>query len=135
MSNTILIVDDAPDWRAMLAGLIEDIYPDFRVLTAASIDEAKTRLAQHNCELAIIDIRLDESDENNTEGLELLEFSHTHYPQTQALIITSYANLKTVKQAMQPDKSGTRLAIDYIEKDKIQSELLPRISAILGESS
>lgn len=133
MSHTILLVDDVQDWREMLSGLIRDVYTDIQVLTAASIDEAKTQLAQHNFDLAIVDIRLDESDENNTEGLELTTFIHKHHPHTQTLIITSYANLNTVRQAMQPNKAGIRLAKDYIEKDKLHTDLLPRIAAMLEE--
>ncbi len=134
MSPTILIVDDASDWREMLAGLIGDVFAEIRVVTAASIDEAKTHLAKNNIELAIIDIRLDESDEGNIDGITLAEFIRANYTQTQALIITGYANLETVKRAMQPDEMGSRLVIDYVQKDKLNTELLPRISAALGES-
>ena len=132
MSHTILVVDDAPDWRAILAGLIHDVHPGIEVVTAASLDEAKALLVQHDFDLAIIDIRLDESDEDNTEGLDLLEFICAHYPRTLSLVITSYASLDTVRRAMHPDQSGTRRAVDYIEKDKIHFELLQQLSAILG---
>lgn len=132
MSPTILIVDDAPDWREMLAGLIGDVLPQIQVATAASINAAKTKLAEYEIQLAIIDIRLDESDEKNIEGLTLAEFIRTNYPQTQALIITGYANLDTVKRAMQPDRTGTRLVADYIQKEHLHQELLPRVRAVLG---
>jgi DNA-binding NtrC family response regulator len=133
MSHTILVVDDAPDWRTILAGLIHDVHPEIQVITAASLDEAKALLAQHTFDLAIIDIRLDESDEENAEGLDLMEFICAHYPRTPSLVVTGYANLDTVRRAMHPDRSGARLAVDYIEKDKIHSELLPRLSAIVGK--
>ncbi|MEW5958144.1 MAG: response regulator [Chloroflexota bacterium] len=134
MSPIILIVDDAPDWRAMLAGLIGDVLPQIQVLTAASMEEARRQLTQHPIRLAIIDIRLDESDEDNIDGLTLAEFIRAHYPQTQALIITGYANLETVKRAMQPDETGARLVADYIQKENLHNELLPRLSAVLGEA-
>jgi DNA-binding NtrC family response regulator len=133
MSPKILIVDDAPDWREILAGLIVDFYPAYTVITAASIDEAKNKLALENFNLAILDIRLDDSDEGNTEGLLLTEFIHAHHPQTQVLIITGYGNLDTVERAMQPNEAGVRLAVDYIEKDKIHTELLSRISMLLDK--
>ncbi len=131
----ILIVDDGIDWREMLADLIKEIYPMFQVATAASVDEAKSFLETEDIVLAILDIRLDERDERNTEGLTLMEFIHNTYPQIQVLIITGYANLDTVRRAMQPNQAGVRLAHDYVEKDKIQTELLPRISTMLGVSS
>ena len=77
MTHTILIVDDAPDWRDMLAGLIGDVFSEIEIITAASMGEAKSCLDQHNFKLAIIDLRLDDSDEENVDGLELAEFIHT----------------------------------------------------------
>jgi CheY-like chemotaxis protein len=133
MSKAVLVVDDVSDWRIMVAGLIEDIYPDCTVVTAASQAEAKKQLVQYSFDLAIIDIRLNESDKQNTEGLDLMEFIRSRYDQTQVLIITSYPNLETVKKALRPNQSGLRPAVDYLEKDKFHEELLPRISAILGE--
>lgn len=134
MSPTILIVDDAPDWREMLAGLIGDVLPQIQVTTAASLDAAKTKFAEQDIQLAIVDIRLDESDEKNIEGLTLAEFIRADHPQTQVLIITGYANLDTVKRAMQPDQTGTSLVTDYIQKEHLHKELLPRIRTVLGET-
>ena len=131
MPQTILIVDDALDWRDILAGLIGDVFPEIGVVTAASLAEAKTLLPKYDFALAIIDIRLDESDENNIDGLTLAEFIRDHSPQTKPLIITGYANLETVKRAMQPDENGVRLVVDYVEKEKLNEELLPQITAIL----
>ncbi len=133
MSRAVLVVDDILDWRDQVAGLIEDIYPKFKIATASSVAEAKNQLAQYEFDLAIIDIRLDESDENNTDGLTLMKFIRSHYARTQVIIITSYANLETVRRAMRPDQSGARPAVDYLEKSKFLTELLPRISAIMGE--
>jgi DNA-binding NtrC family response regulator len=134
MSHTILVVDDAADWRATLAGLIQDVYPDLAVMTAASSREALAHLAEGRFDLAIIDIRLDESDEQNIEGLELMEHILRYHPGTPALVITGYANLDTVRRAMHPDEMGVRAAVDYIEKDRIHFELLPRVSGILQRS-
>lgn len=132
MLRKILIVDDALDWRDIVAGLIRDFYPDYTIVTAGSIEDAKNRLAHHTFDLAILDIRLDDSDESNTEGLSLMEFirqNHSHIP---VFIITGYGNLETVERAMRPNEAGVRLAVDYIEKDKIHTDLLPHISVLLG---
>ena len=130
MSRSILVVDDAPDWREMLAGFIEDVYPKFKITTAPSMNEAKKHLTQQDFDLAIIDIRLDDSDEGNTEGLDLMEFIRKNYTKVQVLIVTGFANLETVKRAMRPDENGVRQATDYIEKDQIHAELLSKLSAI-----
>lgn len=134
MADTVLVVDDGPDWRNMLAGLLKDVYPKIEVLTAASVKEAVAHLTNHHCILAVIDIRLDESDEKNVDGLKLLEQIKTDFPTTQALIITGYSSLETVEKALQPNEAGVRLAIDYVEKAQIQTDLLPRISQILDQA-
>lgn len=131
MSQTILIVDDAPDWRYMLAGLLNDVYSDVDVRLAGSMDEAKKILAEHACVLAIIDIRLDDSREDNVDGLYLAEHVKKHHPNTKSLIITGYANLDTVARALRPNSEGIRLADDYIQKDRLQQEFLARVAAIL----
>jgi DNA-binding NtrC family response regulator len=131
MSPKILIVDDAPDWRDILSGLIVDYHPKYTVVTAASVDEAKNKLAQDNFNLAILDIRLDDSDEGNTDGIVLMEFIRAYQSQTPVFILTGYGNLETVERAMQPNQAGVRLAVDYIEKGKVNTELLPRIAMLL----
>ena len=67
MPKNVLVVDDVPDWCAMLGGLIRDFFPDAQVITAMSQEEAKHCLANYSIDVAIVDIRLDESDEEKTK--------------------------------------------------------------------
>lgn len=71
MSPSVLIVDDVQDWREMLAGLISEVYPRVTVASVASADQAREQLESRQFDLAVIDIRLDELDEDNVDGLFL----------------------------------------------------------------
>lgn len=134
MNLTILIVDDAKDWRDLLAGLVEDEYPQAVVLTADSSAAAKTVLNDYQVNLAILDIRLDDSDEANTEGLDLMNTIRAQFADTVALMITGYPTIEAVKRALKPGDNSLPQAMDFIEKGKINTEFLPHLKRILGSS-
>jgi len=67
--HRILVVDDLPDWRETLGGLLVDAGYD--ILVACSYASALRLLAANHFDLAVLDIRLDETDDGNTDGLDL----------------------------------------------------------------
>lgn len=134
MTPAILVVDDAPDWRAILAGVIRDTCPGMKVLTAESLSEAQQILEDEQLDLAVIDIRLDEGDEQNIDGLALMEHIRRLYKGVQIIIITGYASIDAVKKAMRADDSGIRPAMDFVEKDRVHLELVPRLKLLLTRS-
>ena len=72
----ILVMDDEPradgdpSWREDLAEALQDA--GFAVDTAATTHEARTRLAETFYHLLILDIRMNEGDLDQAEGLKLL---------------------------------------------------------------
>ncbi len=120
----ILVIDDLADWRGMIGGLLQDAGYD--VQSAADADEAMRLLRQQPYHVAIIDLRLDEEDENNQEGLVLAERMNAYLPELAILILTGHADIPAVKYALQPRADGTRIAFDFLEKHEI-SKLLPSI--------
>ncbi len=60
---TILIVDDLPDWRATLSGILFD--EGYQVRRTGSREEALQMLETERFHLAVLDVRLDETDEDN----------------------------------------------------------------------
>ncbi len=133
MSISVLVVDDVQDWRTMLVGLVQDLYPEAEIRSAGSLDEAKLHLQENAIDLAVVDVRLDESDENNIDGLRLMEHIFENYSLMQTIIITGYANIDRVKKALMPDTFGKRPAIDFIEKSNLHRELIPRLQIIMKQ--
>ena len=67
----ILLVDDNKYWREQLGGLLEEKF-GYQVVTVVSKDDAIQHIKKSEpYHLALIDMRLDEADENNREGVEL----------------------------------------------------------------
>jgi len=122
----ILIVDDLPDWRKMLSGLLSD--EGYEVVTAGKTNEALELLYQKPYHVAILDLRLHEADEENRDGLTLAEEMKRYLPELAIIMLTGHADIPSIKQAMKPRESGVSIAFDFLEKDEL-SELPERIAA------
>lgn len=69
-TGRILLVDDGEDWRKQLGELLRDL--GYQTVTAASKEEAiQYFTADELYDLAIIDLRLDESKQDNKDGVNL----------------------------------------------------------------
>jgi len=115
VQNNILIVDDLPDWRKTLSGLLIDVGYD--VQTAESSARALALLEKNHCDLAVVDLRLDESNEDDEGGLDLAVQIKQRWPNVKVIIITGYGTPARIKRAIEPDsQTGLKLADDYIPK-------------------
>ena len=132
MSNTehtILVVDDLSDVRATISGMLAD--EGYEVETAGSLTEALTLLKNGHFDLAILDVRLDEVDEDNIEGFDLAAEIRQHWPDMKIVLLTGYASISMVNRALRPDSQYKRLVDEFIEKSSIE-ELLEIVPGLLG---
>ncbi len=117
-NHRILVVDDLPDWRSTIGGLLED--EGYEVQVAGSSPQA-LELLESNCfDLAVLDIRLDETDEGNTEGLNLASEIKKRWPGVKIVIITGYGTPEIMKEALEPDAKGNKLAANYVPKTETE---------------
>jgi CheY-like chemotaxis protein len=114
----ILVVDDLPDWRATLSGILLD--EGYEVCAAGDRQEALRLLEAERFHLAILDVRLDESDEDNREGLELMRQIKAYDPTTAVIILTGYADVRMVQDALRPQANGLPFAYSFVEKPNSQ---------------
>jgi diguanylate cyclase (GGDEF)-like protein len=82
----VLLVDDDPQVRAMLAALLEG---EFDVRAAASAEEARELLGRQPCDLILADQQMP-----GMTGVELLEWVRQACPDTVRLLMTGYAALE-----------------------------------------
>jgi len=120
-----LIVDDnledLESFKAILRG-------GFSTLTASSFEEAK-RLLSSSLDIALLDIRLDDTDPSNREGLELLKHIKSELPHLPVIMITAYGDVDIAVEAM---KLG---AADFIQKEKVSpEEVKKRVSDVLEKT-
>ena len=127
----ILVVDDLPDWRATLSGLLEDA--GYEVQVAGSSTAALALLETDHFDLALLDMRLDESDEDNTEGLDLADKIKGRWPAVKIIIITGYETQETMRRAREPDRQGQVLTEDYIPKTQTDEKLIQIVQKVLAQ--
>jgi CheY-like chemotaxis protein len=128
--HRILVVDDLPDWRKTLSGLLEDA--GYEVQVAESSAAALDLLRSGHFDLALLDIRLDESDEDNREGLNLAAEIRQRWPAVKVVIITGYGTPDTMRRAREPDVRGQRLAEEYIPKTQT-GDLVQVVQRVLAQ--
>jgi len=124
----ILVVDDVPDWVATIGGLLSD--EKYEVGVANSIVSAIQMLSNFNYNIAIIDIRLDETDDENTDGLTLARQVKERWPDTKVIVVTGYGTQPMVQQALSQNAAGIRIADSFIEKDRVQA-IIPLVGQML----
>lgn len=84
----VLVVDDQDNWRKMIAEILRN--NDYFVETASSFTQAISEFKRDHYDLAVIDVRLDDSEVFNVEGIELLEYIQKKGLKTKTLLMTGY---------------------------------------------
>ncbi len=114
--TSILVVDDERSMRDFLKILL--VKEGYEVATAAGGRQALEQIAEHNFDLVITDIRMEEMD-----GLHLLGAIKEQHPSLPVVLITAFASPDDAVFAM---KNG---AFDYISKPFNVDEIKSVISA------
>ncbi len=102
----LLIVDDERHFTQSLARVLRD---EFQVVMAFTADEGRALFLQ-GCDVVLLDMRLNESDPRNREGLDLLREFHSLRSDIPVVMITAYGDIETAVEAM---KCG---ATDFLPK-------------------
>jgi ActR/RegA family two-component response regulator len=107
----VLIVDDDRQSRKLLSDLLSN---DFDVSIAGNFRAAMNILRTQNppFHVAVVDIRLNDSDTANEEGLSLIEELNRSGKYTNAIVVTGFSTLQREKKALRD------LGVfDYFEKN------------------
>jgi DNA-binding NtrC family response regulator len=118
ITKNILVVEDMPDWRDQLASTLKR--DGYAVTTAASYGEALGELRRSEYRLVIVDLRLSPADENNRDGMLLLEdLAGLKIP---AIVVTGYGTAELARRAFLD--FGT---LDFLEKKDLKLEKLRQV--------
>lgn len=118
----ILIIEDDTAFCQMLQKFLTR--QGFEVTSAYSIQEAETQLEASTFEVILSDVRLPKGN-----GVNLLPKLKGQSPNTQVILMTGYAEVKTAVSAM---KKG---AFDYISKPFTPEEMLAVINNALSAAA
>jgi two-component system nitrogen regulation response regulator NtrX len=120
MAHEILIVDDEPDIRAQIEGILED--EGFQTRVAHNSDTALGAFRARRPSLVILDIWLQNS---RLDGLGILEEMLREEPQVPCVMISGHGTIETAVRAIQQG------AYDFIEKPFNSDRLLLIVSRAL----
>ena len=115
----IIIEDDAAFARTLSKSFERRGY---RVLMAASLDEATALLKQHNPGYAVVDLKLN----GNTSGLTCVQMLHRHDPAMLIVVLTGYASINTAVEAI---KLG---AVQYLAKPANTDDIEAAFGPVAG---
>lgn len=110
--HSILIVEDDPAIQLRLQRVAMRALPQAHSHIAGSLAEAHALLAAQRFDLALLDVGLPDG-----VGLDLLPWLNTHAPDTDAVVITSFGDDRTVLRAIQGG------AVGYLLKNGDDMEL------------
>ena len=105
MTNDILIVDDEPDIRDLIAGVLED--QGYNVRTAGTAEKALEEVKQRAPRLVVLDVWLQGS---GMDGLAVLKYLKAIDAIMPVIVISGHGNIETAVAAIR------RGAYDFIEK-------------------
>jgi two-component system nitrogen regulation response regulator NtrX len=116
----ILIVDDEPDIRGLIAGILAD--EGYKTREADSADAARAAIADKVPDAMILDIWL---KDNSQDGLMLLDEISPAHPHLPVIMISGHG---TIEMAVQAIRQG---AYDFIEKPFKTERLLLMLARAL----
>ena len=113
MAHEILIVDDEPDIRALIDGILSD--EGYQTRQAHDAETAIAAFRARRPSLVILDVWLQNS---TLDGIGILEVLHQEQPQVPCVMISGHGTIETAVAAIQKG------AYDFIEKPFQSDRLL-----------
>lgn len=93
----ILLVDDIPEYLDDFEMLLPE---STEAVKALSIKEAMALFEQSSPDLCIIDVRLDEENPENREGMELLQWIKKLHPDIPVIMVSAYHEFEFEAEAL-----------------------------------
>jgi CheY-like chemotaxis protein len=125
---TILFVDNDLDFLETRSEFLRE--EGYRVIPAKDPESARRWLEKGGIDLAIIDIRLeDDDDERDTSGLTLAKEAPRSMPK---VILTSWPSVDAVREVLRPQWDGLPAAVDFVDKEDGPDALSHAVYLALG---
>jgi CheY-like chemotaxis protein len=112
--KTILHADNDPDFLRTRSEFLEQ--EGYRVVPASSPTEARRAFEQGGIDLAILDIRMvEDDDDKDVSGLTLAK--DPAYRSIPKIILTGFPTVQAVREMLGPALDGLPPAVDFVAKE------------------
>lgn len=113
----ILVVEDLPSWRDALSDILDE--GGYHVDTAASRVEALNLLRTKTYHLIVLDIRMEETDQNNAEGMDVLAFLEQHglNDALEVIMLSAHGTKEQMRESFRHYKVA-----DFLQKEDFDDE-------------
>jgi DNA-binding NtrC family response regulator len=122
-SKKVLVVDDVKDWRDQLKSILKR--SGYTVDAAKNYREALEKTVHNRPDLVIVDLRLDPADEDNRDGMKLLETLAKQ--RINALVLSGYGTSALM------EKAESLQAVCFLKKNISLNTLKSVIKIIFSE--
>lgn len=128
---TILFADNDPDFLATRSEFLEQA--GYTVIPARNPAQAQRKLEDGGIDLAILDIRLtDDDDERDFSGLALAKEVARSVPK---VILTGFPSVDAAREALRPQLDGLPAAVEFLSKEEGVGEMLRAVRTALAAPS
>ncbi len=118
----VLCVDDNPDWCEVLKDIISRT--NYKVETVSSYVEAIQKLERSTFHVVLLDLRLEDFDERNIDGLKIAEMINRLDEGTKTIIFTAYMESNNMRKAF-----GEFQIWDFIAKQDAPSAIVDAVKS------
>jgi DNA-binding NtrC family response regulator len=108
----VLVVEDEPRLRDLLADVIPDMGPGFAVTTTRTAEDAARVMQTTPHDILLLDLHLP-----GQSGMDFLQHVRRDHPNAQVIIMTGYGDLDTARRAIRLD------VVDFLGKPCRLAEL------------
>jgi DNA-binding response OmpR family regulator len=130
VNKQLLIADNNADYRRSLRSLLE--LEDYWVEEAPSVEEAKAKLEAVPLDLALVDLRLtDDNDQYDISGLEVAKKAGEEG--VPCIVITAFESVEATRLALR-SRGAEPLALDLVPKAGSPQAVLDAIEAVFRRS-
>jgi DNA-binding response OmpR family regulator len=127
----ILFVDNNRDFLDTLAEYINQA--GYKVIKAYSAEDARSYGEQLKPDLAVVDVRLvNDDDEHDRTGVFLAETLREICP---VIMLTDHTTSEVVRLTLRPDVNDRSVAVDFVDKREGPGELIQAVQRALLKSS
>ncbi len=126
----ILYVDNDESFLQTRAEYLERA--GYQVIPATTIDEARQAFETRPLDLAILDVRMvDDNDEKDLSGILLAK--EERYAPIPKIILTDYPDYRTAREALGSVLDGMPVAVDYLDKKEGPQAMVERVRELLTQ--